>query len=312
MKQVHLESLLANSLLKDTCPTAESIDPGAISKFTSKHAFPKDMPTTDYVEYIPGNFPLVISASHGGYLDPAEFPERRKSPNASLLGDLHTQEIARLLVEYLGDMGKRPYLVICHLRRSKVDMNRRPGSLAYDNTKAAEVYFKYHARLSQACEEIQNLYGTGIYLDIHGQRHPQNWIELGYLLNSSELEHTDQELDSYAGPFSLSRLLARHPNTKIGELLRGDESFGGLLESLGYKTVPSPQHPSPSSEKYYRGGYCTYRYWKVGGLDTLQVELPASIRFDLGNRKKFIRDLAQVILGFGNRWYEWNRITSKI
>ncbi|KAK9728462.1 hypothetical protein K7432_001065 [Basidiobolus ranarum] len=297
MRQLFSQFLLTASFLNNTYVPSE---------YEAISTQPTFRNRSNYVEFIPGNFPIIITAPHGGYLMPVNIPERKKSPNIKLLGDLQTQEIARQLVDYLGTLGKRPYLVICHLGRAKVDVNREPGKEAYDSLKAATVYMEYHKKVSKASEEVNRIFGTGLYLDIHGHRHPENCIELGYLINSTQLDLPDNGLNSYSGPFSLSHLLDKHPSNKITDLIRGKSSFGGLLSSLGYKAVPSSQYTSPNGGKYYRGGYSTYKYWKVDRLDTLQVELPASIRFDVKNRGGFIHDLAQTILEFGSRWYGWS------
>ncbi|ORY01098.1 hypothetical protein K493DRAFT_98039 [Basidiobolus meristosporus CBS 931.73] len=287
------------------------LHPGIIYSLTRDREFVLSAPhfaskaTDEYVEFVRGDFPLVITAPHGGYLFPVSFPDRRKSPQNRLLGDIHTQEIARELVEHLSSLGRRPYLIICHLSRKKVDVNREPGSQAYDNLKAARVYNEYHEKVLLACKEVQELFGRGLYLDIHGQRHPENWIELGYLLGKDQLQLPDDRLNMYGGSFSLSRLLNNSLHFQIADLLRHNNSFGGLLGSLGYKTVPSPQYPSPNNGSYYRGGYSTDRYWRIGGLDTIQVELPASIRFHSGNRVQFVKDFAQATLVFGGKWYGW-------
>jgi hypothetical protein len=47
---------------------------------------------SNYVEYIAGDMPLIISAPHGGTLRPAEIPDRKKGEFTS---DAYTEELAR-------------------------------------------------------------------------------------------------------------------------------------------------------------------------------------------------------------------------
>ncbi|KAK2140296.1 hypothetical protein LSH36_1399g00032 [Paralvinella palmiformis] len=64
--------------------------------------------------------------------------------------------------------------------------------------------------------------------------------------------------------------------SSIQELLTGAApvSFGGLLESEGYLSVPSPTNPGPGGEIYFSGGFITQQYGSRDGgiVDAIQIE----------------------------------------
>ena len=75
-----------------------------------------------YIEYIPGNLPIIISAGHGGRLIPTDIPARTFG---SMAFDENTQELARkIAAEFFRRTGKYPHLIINRLSRTRLDPNR--------------------------------------------------------------------------------------------------------------------------------------------------------------------------------------------
>ena len=75
-----------------------------------------------YVEYIAGSLPFVLSAAHGGRDKPEELPDRAKGTFAF---DTNTQELARAIDdEFVARTGQHPHVVICRVTRRKIDCNR--------------------------------------------------------------------------------------------------------------------------------------------------------------------------------------------
>src|SRR5687767_711248 len=75
-----------------------------------------------YIEYLVGNLPVILSAPHGGRERPTEIPDREQGTFAF---DTNTQELARAVAEELHERtGGWPHLIICRLHRRKVDCNR--------------------------------------------------------------------------------------------------------------------------------------------------------------------------------------------
>lgn len=249
------------------------------------------------VEYVPGTLPLILAAPHGGQLEPADIPDRKdgvttRDAETDLLAFELTDAIARRT-------GARPHLIVCHLKRNKVDCNRDALTGTGGNPKALATWRAFHEAIGKARAAA----GHGLFLDLHGHSHPLGRVELGYLLSTEQLQETGSAIEALAPASSLAKLAARGRGS-FDELLRGPESLGGLLESAGYAAVPSPKTPYPGDEPYFRGGYNTARYRTGGtgdGFFSLQVECPRpGVRDTPENRARF----AEVFAGVLETWLE--------
>lgn len=265
-------------------------------------AFPARLPAGDApasrfladrtVEYLPGALPLVVAAPHGGRLEPAGIPDREEGV---LVRDAETDLLA---IELAGAIerraGARPHLVLCHLKRNKVDCNRDALTGTGGNPAALATWRAFH----EAIETARAAAGHGLFLDLHGHSHPLARVEFGYLLTAEQLQETGSAIEALAPASSLAKLAARGKGS-FENLLRGPESLGGLLESAGYAAVPSPRTPHPGEEPYFRGGYNTARYRTGGtgdGFFSLQVECPRpGVRDTPENRRRFAEALAEAL-----------------
>jgi N-formylglutamate amidohydrolase len=132
----------------------------------------------NYSEFIQGHLPIIISIPHGGHLFPEDIPDRKQTfPSVVKSNDINTQEIGRELADLITETfkGRKPYMVINHLGRSKLDVNRPlkegaegiPGSNLPSETQIA--WSDYHTFLNNAVEEIEERFGRGLLIDIHGE-----------------------------------------------------------------------------------------------------------------------------------------------
>lgn len=253
-----------------------------------------------FVEFTPGDGPLVLSAAHGGDLAPAEIPNRTVGTSVT---DTNTDPLAReMAAAVLTETGRRPHLVIVRLRRTKLDANREIVEAAQGHPLAERAWREYHGFIEAAKVAAAGTGPRPFYIDIHGHGHPIGRLELGYLLTSSDLARTDLELN--AGPFavqsSIRGLAATSPLT-FAELLRGSASLGGRFTAEGYPAVPSPAAPSPGTDPYFSGGYSTARHGGRGGGPVNGVQLEAhfgGVRDTEANRKAFAAAAARVVAGF--------------
>ncbi|MEY4672541.1 MAG: hypothetical protein RL148_325 [Planctomycetota bacterium] len=242
-----------------------------------------------YVEYVVGNLPVLVSAPHGGDLEPATIPDRTFGTTVK---DTRTIELTREFSDRLAQrFGLRPHMVICHLARTKLDANREIVEAAQGNPVAEQAWNDFHQSCADARQAILAQWGFGIYIDLHGHGHPEGWVELGYALSSTQLNLPNSTLNSptYVNQSTI-RSAASVPGIVFTDLLRGNLSLGAALEQGAYASVPSPTNPGPGTGNYFSGGFNTVRYGSLDGLpvDGLQIESPWSVRSSVSVRTPFL------------------------
>lgn len=266
-----------------------------------------------YIEYLAGNLPIVLSAPHGGYLEPDRIPDRDCS-GCVYIRDSYTQELIRETTEAIfEETGCYPHSVINLLHRKKLDANRSIETAADGNPIAEESWQNFHDFIDGAKRKIEEKVGAGLYFDLHGHGHTIQRIELGYLISGTNLRRSDDELLS--GTFAENSSIAHAAdhfsnNFNFAELLRGTVSFGNRLEEQGYAAIPSSNDPFPNAgESYFSGGYNTRRHGSEAGgnIDGIQIECNQDIRFVEATRKEFAKGLAKAILEYYESFhYDWD------
>lgn len=252
----------------------------------------------DYIEFIVGDLPLVISAPHGGYLTPVEIPNRTWGTTGR---DRNTQELARSIGDAFAELygGSRPHIIICRLARVKLDANRAIVEAAQGNRFSEWAWNEWHLFIEAAKSAAAEVNNWGFYIDLHGHGHAIDRLELGYLLSSSNLELTDESLNNptYINKSSIRNLANTSPLT-FAELIRGQNSMGTLFENAGVPAVPSTPQPRLSGQSYFSGGANTARHGSRDGgvIDGVQIEANyPGIRDTAINRYNFALNLAVVM-----------------
>jgi hypothetical protein len=225
-----------------------------------------------YVEYQAGDLPLVLSVPHGGYLEPDEIQDRTWG---TVVQDRNTQELVRTLADSLASVtGGVVHLVISHLHRLKLDPNREIVEAAQGSPFAEHAWDEYHDFIEHARGTIAADHNRGLYIDLHGHGHPNQRLELGYLLTTSDLTRPDVELNAQEFVAKASiRTLAQDTDSSFASLVRGGSSLGGLLQARGFPAVPSPQYPDPGGEPFFSGGHNTARHGSRDGGPVSGVQL---------------------------------------
>lgn len=251
--------------------------------------------SSDYVEYIPGNLPLIITVPHGGDLLPASIPDRNCSICVSTK-DAFTRELAMSIKSYYqSESACLPHFIINHLHRRKMDANREIVEAANGNPDATNAWNEFHQYIRTARKAVLSNYSSGLQVDLHGHGHDNQRIELGYLLQSDELSKSESSLNalSLIGSSSIKNLIFNNlQKLDHASILRGNSSLGQILEVLGFPTVPSKEDPFPlSHEPYFSGGFNTQIYGSrdSGQIDAIQVECNRDIRFETDERVKFAK-----------------------
>jgi len=281
---------------------------------------------SNYIEYIAGDMPVIFSVPHGGELTPPEIPDRQPAarfPDYATISDAYTEELALALHQTFRDyFGHSPHVIICRLKRTKVDCNREIEEAAGTNALARQAWHEFHDYINSAARAVVAGTGRGLYIDLHGQSHPLKRVELGYLLSARLLTNSDAVLNQpgYASGSSL-RVLAAEVRVPFSELLRGSNSLGGLLLAQGYPSLPDPAMPSPwgaanatvapdEAALYFSGGYNTRRHSAAGQggpIDGVQLEANLEgVRDTAVNRTNFSLALAATLDRFFAAHYRMN------
>jgi N-formylglutamate amidohydrolase len=265
--------------------------------------------TNNYVEYQVGNLPIVISVPHGGDLIPTSIPTRICN-NPETVTDSYTIETAEQIKAALFlATGCYPHLIICNLKRTKLDCNRNLADGACDNSQAMTAWNEYHNFITMAQNTANSQYNNKIlFVDLHGHGHTIQRIELGYLLSSSDLELSEATLNTttYINQSSIKNLVLNNRNNYTHtQLLRGPNSFGTLLTNQGFPAVPSQQIPYPgATSSYFSGGYTTANHTCFDPAvitNGFQMELNYDgVRNSNSNRMLFADKFKNVVLEYLN------------
>ncbi len=251
-----------------------------------------------YVDVRPGSLPILITVPHGGDLKPANILARRYGVTAK---DSNTAELSVMISEELQKLyGGAPHLVICRLHRSKLDCNRELSEAAQGDPVATATWKRFHEAAEDVEQQITQSFGTGLTIDLHGHRHEEQRVELGYLISGSQLNTSDEALDQdpkYLRLTSVKELDQRSPQS-FSALIRGPQSLGAMLEAHGFRSIPSPSKPSPGKAIYFSGSYDVAAHGSRdgGSISAIQVECPWNgVRDTSNNQRRFAKALATAL-----------------
>lgn len=258
--------------------------------------------TNNYTQYHVGTLPIIISTPHGGLLTPASIPDRTcNSPTFAL--DSKTIELARQIDTALFNLtGCHPHLIICNLKRTKVDCNRNIADGACGNIDAISAWTDFHDFIDTAQLISQIQYGgKALYIDLHGHGKQPYRLELGYGLSSGAFYNTDSVLNTapYIAASSIQNLVFTNISVSThAQLLRGPNALGTLFATAGFPAVPSQQSPDTGGFPYFNGGYNTSNYTCIAAgnnVNGLQIECDSTVRFSYSDRKKFADSTAIIL-----------------
>jgi hypothetical protein len=253
----------------------------------------------NYIEYRAGNLPLILTAGHGGDLVPSEIPDRTTGTTVT---DTNTEELAVAIANAMFTRtGLRPHLIICHLKRTKLDANREIIEAAQGNVFAEQAWTEYRDFILAARSAAESAFGFGFLVDIHGHGHTVQRLELGYGYGATELNLSDAALESpgYAWMGTLRTTALRRPGVPFSTLLRGNRSFGDIMNLRGFPSWPSPDFPAPGAEPFFNGGYTVQTHTCLtdnGAINGVQIESNfTGVRDSSQNRANFAEAFLRVL-----------------
>jgi hypothetical protein len=271
-----------------------------------------NVPPNRWIEYVPGDAPLVIIAPHGGLLKPWGLKDR--ACDACYHGiDANTQELARLVADsFAVRTGRRPHLVLNLLYRDKFDANRDRLEATGGNSALDSTWYRLHAAVDSAKAEAARLAGRALVIDLHCHAHDSARVEVGYLLDAATLRRSDDDLATALPLLATSiRGAARHTASGDGfvAMHNGPNSMGGMLAAAGLPAVPSPADRAPApGDEYFNGGYNTYVHGSARGgvADAIQLEIPLeTMRDTREDLHRVAGVLARVLEQYLERHYGW-------
>ena len=133
-----------------------------------------------------GNVNIILSATHGGSLMPDDVPDRTEgisihSSNTNdrsqneepykirTVKDTGTDEFTENVVNELNNSWNlKPFVIIGQWHRKKVDFNREILEGTLNHPEAISAYKNYHMNLNDAINQVNQLFGKGLLIDIHG------------------------------------------------------------------------------------------------------------------------------------------------
>ncbi|MEM6722015.1 MAG: immunoglobulin-like domain-containing protein [Bacteroidota bacterium] len=224
--------------------------------------------TRNYIEYIPGNLPIIISAPHGGLLQSGQtiggtfYPDNDSTLPDRTCGvnerDDNTDILVREMQQEIFNLtGCYAHVIINNLHRSKLDPNREINEATCGNSNSAAHWNAYHAFVDQASASVEANWGKGLFIDLHGQSHAIPRIEAGYNISSAELNSANLNAASIINKSTIRNLVSNNLNNLTHEeLVRGTNSLGEMLQDApgtfyaslgytgcgstnGYRTIPS-------------------------------------------------------------------------
>lgn len=233
--------------------------------------------------YRNGEIGIIILCVHDGK-DRLDLIKRKKNYSDKdnkekfvLQNDVNTRIISNKIRKNLSlCLNQKPYLLINNINRKYLDLNREL-KLGTSNQKSELYWYNFHNKLESLIQECKNKYGYCLLLDVHGNKHTHNIIQLGYGIKYKKLENLKSD-----------NLSLQHLKTKYTPLsiTIGERSLGKFIDNF-LITAPSPRLNSKikmeiieDDEKYYKGGFITKYYSKKFLIDCIQIEISQDLRLN--------------------------------
>lgn len=263
-----------------------------------------------YVEYQPGNIPLVLVSPHDGGLQPGEIPPRTWGTTARDL-NLHLLTLAAA-DEIMNRTGRRPHVVLSHLHRTRLDPNRAILEAAQENIHAEQTWSEYHETfIPDAMDAAIADAGFAFLIDMHGHSHPIARLELDFLLGPTELNRDDDTLNlpGYIWQSGLRQAALRNPETPFSQLIRGQSSLGTLYNDHGVPAWPSAQFPVIGDNPFFNNGFTPRTHAgreRNRPTAAMMIEHHRAVRMEAPARAEYAAAFAGVIQRFMAQWFGYS------
>jgi len=250
----------------------------------------------NYVEYIPGNLPIIIVAPHAGELKPDSLPDIQTRGR-----DNGTMDLTLLLKDSIPAIlnGCMPHIIINHVHASKFSPVNVKLKAAGTHPWATQAWDEFHEFIDSAKAQVTADWGAGHYFEIHGNGHSNKWTEVGLGISKSYLNQGDSAILSRSNNTTVGNLIT-NGGVDLLELINGETSLGGMLMNKGWKSVPSPTFPSPDTNGFFYAGWNTWKHGsnKAGSIDATHLENYWEFMVKSVNKYKYAGDVAHSMIDF--------------
>lgn len=282
-----------------------------------EQGFVRKISNENYTEYRTGNYPLIITVSHGGKETSSEIAVRTAAncpdPNFTNVLDTNSPELANAIDAAVYTLtGKRPYYISLKLKRTYLDVNRKKEYAFASGPTAAtaeSIYNHFYGKIAEAKKEITEQYGSGLILDIHSHGHDKEEIEIGYQISSKNLNMSDEDLNNsdLAKETGIYNLIKKNKQKiSFAEHIRGELSFGTILNGLGTPCIPHSKNKMPKDTPYQSSGNITKVNGSCSGgtIDALQLECNKGSKDTESARKTTAENLAKCVQNYLELHYD--------
>lgn len=193
--------------------------------------------------------------------------------------DTNTQLITLNTYNLMVSKNLKPYLLINKIHRSHIDLNRNIDKACNKNCSSCKIHYNsFHDKLEKTVESIKKKYGKCFILDIHGNAHSDNMIQLGYNLPISSIKK------NLFKDISLNSVKNKNYD-EIKKYLYGSKSLSYYFKknSVNSKIDIYPVYNNINSKilqnkRYYHGKqYLINKYSNI--CDIVLLELSPDVRF---------------------------------
>lgn len=230
-----------------------------------------------YFEIGYGTCPIILSCPHGGYKKPKRIPFKTKGAQ---IVDTNTYFISKQIIQELKERNIKIYYVLSKIHRSKIDLNRPPGSEHAFNqisSEARNIHFAYQDQLVRFAQDCVSNYTRALLIDFHGFTKPEiNYPDVifGHVFGKTldlTLESEEQNCNRYWGCSQLYE--------EISKFFTLDDGLALTNYNIAYS-----------------GGYITQRFYNKNQISAIQIEIAKYIRLDTTLTKNFIRAIVNAII----------------
>ena len=229
-----------------------------------------------YFELGSGNVPVILSCPHGGFKKPVQIPEQ----NGIIIPDRNTLFLARRIIYLLKTKNIKINYIFSKIHRSKIDLNRPPGSLNsfnQESSEAREIHYFFHEKIKTLAKECVSLYNRCFFIDFHGFTKPREDycdIIFGNIFSNTLNVKNDTNYNDYRDYWGLSQSI-----TSLSKNFTLDDGLGVNDYNLAYS-----------------GGYITHQFYRKERINAIQIELANNIRHDLRLANIFVEDFTEAII----------------